>query len=223
MINILVVEDDAKLNQIVCTYLNDSGFHAKGCLNAKEAYDEMYNNLYELIISDIMMPEIDGFEFARTVRQVNRRIPILFMSAKDDLPSKQKGFQLGIDDYMVKPIELDELLLRVRALLRRTNIEMERKIIVGNLVLDADGMSAEIDGEEIGLTTREFNIIYKLLSYPKKTFSRAQLMDEFWGVDSDTSLRAVDVYVTKLRDKLSSCDGFRIVTVRGLGYKAVLQ
>jgi len=223
MINILVVEDDIKLNQIVCTYLNDSGFHAKGCLSAKEAYDEMYNNLFELIISDIMMPEIDGFEFARTVRQVNRTIPILFMSAKDDLPSKQKGFQLGIDDYMVKPIELDELLLRVRALLRRANIEMERKITVGNLVLDADGMSAEIDGEEIGLTTREFNIIYKLLSYPKKTFSRAQLMDEFWGVDSDTSLRAVDVYVTKLRDKLSACDGFQIVTVRGLGYKAVLQ
>ena len=223
MINILVVEDDAKLNQIVCTYLNDCGFQAKGCLNAKEAYDEMYNNLYELIISDIMMPEIDGFEFAGTVRQINKTIPILFMSAKDDLPSKRKGFQLGIDDYMVKPIELDELLLRVRALLRRANIEMERKITVGNLVLDADAMSAEINGEEIGLTTREFNIIYKLLSYPKKTFSRAQLMDEFWGVDSAAGLRAVDVYVTKLRDKLSSCDGFQIVTVRGLGYKAVLQ
>lgn len=223
MIHILVLEDDTKLNQIVCTYLNDSGFHAKGCLNAKEAYDEMYSNLYDLIISDIMMPEIDGFEFARTVRQVNRTIPILFMSARDDLPSKQKGFRLGIDDYMVKPIELDELLLRIRALLRRANIEMERKITVGNLVLDADGMSAEIDGEEINLTTREFNIIYKLLSYPKKTFSRAQLMDEFWGVESDTSLRAVDVYVTKLRDKLSSCDGFQIVTVRGLGYKAVLR
>ncbi len=223
MIHILVLEDDTKLNQIVCTYLNDSGFHAKGCLNAKEAYDEMYSNLYDLIISDIMMPEIDGFEFARTVRQVNRTIPILFMSARDDLLSKQKGFRLEIDDYMVKPIELDELLLRIRALLRRANIEMERKITVGNLVLDADGMSAEIDGEEINLTTREFNIIYKLLSYPKKTFSRAQLMDEFWGVESDTSLRAVDVYVTKLRDKLSSCDGFQIVTVRGLGYKAVLR
>ena len=223
MIHILVVEDDIKLNQIVCTYLNDSGFQTKGCLSANEAYEEMYNNLYELIISDIMMPEIDGFEFARTVRQVNKTIPILFMSSKDDLPSKQKGFHLGIDDYMVKPIELDELLLRVRALLRRANIEMERKITVGNLVLDADGMSAEIDGEEINLTTREFNIIYKLLSYPKKTFSRAQLMDEFWGIDSDTSLRAVDVYVTKLRDKLSMCDGFKIVTVRGLGYKVVLQ
>lgn len=223
MINILVVEDDVKLNQIVCTYLNGNGFQAKGCLNAGEAYDEMHNNLYELIISDIMMPEIDGFEFAQSVRQVNRTIPILFMSAKDDLPSKQKGFQLGIDDYMVKPIELDELLLRVRALLRRANIEMERKITIGNLVLDADGMSAEVAGEEISLTRREFNIIYKLLLYPKKTFSRAQLMDEFWGVDSDTSLRAVDVYVAKLRDKLSDCDGFQIVTVRGLGYKAVLQ
>lgn len=222
MIHILVLEDDAKLNKIVCAYLNDSGFQTKGCLNANEAYEEMYHNLYELIISDIMMPGIDGFEFAETVRQVNKMIPILFMSAKDDLPSKQKGFQLGIDDYMVKPIELDELLLRVRALLRRANIEAERKITIGNLELDADGMSAEIDGEEIALTTREFHIIYKLLSYPKKTFSRAQLMDEFWGVDSDTSLRAVDVYVTKLRDKLSDCDGFKIVTVRGLGYKAVL-
>ena len=223
MVNILVVEDDIKLNQIVCTYLNDNGFQAKGCLNAKDAYDEMYNNLYELIISDIMMPEIDGFEFAKTVRQVDSMVPILFMSARDDLPSKKKGFQIGIDDYMVKPIELDELLMRVRALLRRADIEMERKITAGNLLLDADGISAEIDGKEIKLTTREFNIIYKLLSYPGKTFSRAQLMDEFWGIDSGTSLRAVDVYVTKLRDKLSGCDGFRIVTVRGLGYKAVLQ
>lgn len=222
MVNILVVEDDIKLNQIVCAYLNDNGFHAKGCLNVRDAYDEMYNNIYELIISDIMMPEIDGFEFARTVRQLNRVIPILFMSARDDLSSKQMGFLLGIDDYMVKPVELAELLLRVRALLRRANIEMERKLTVGNLVLDADAMSAELDGKEIPLTTREFNIIYKLLSYPKKTFSRAQLMDEFWGVDSDTNLRAVDVYVTRLRDKLSDCDGFQIMTVRGLGYKAVL-
>ncbi len=223
MVHILVVEDDEKLNRIVCTYLNDSGFQAKGCRGAREAYDEMYDQLYDLIISDIMMLEIDGFEFARTVRKVNQRIPILFMFARDDLPSKKKGFQLGIDDYMVKPVDLDELVLRVRALLRRANIEMERKITVGNLVLDADGMSAEVDGEEINLTTREFNIIFKLLSYPKKTFSRAQLMDEFWDLDSDTSLRAVDVYMTKLRNKLSGCDGFKIVTVRGLGYKAVLQ
>lgn len=222
MINILVVEDDVELNRIVCTYLNDSGFQAKGCLNANDAYGEMYNAIYELIISDIMMPEIDGFELARTVRQINKTIPILFMSAKDDLSSKQKGFQLGIDDYMIKPIELGELLLRVRALLRRAHIEMERKLTIENLALDADAMSVTIDDQEIAVTTREFNILYKLLSYPNKTFSRAQLMDEFWGVDTDTSLRAVDVYVTKLRDKFSGCDGFKIVTVRGIGYKAVL-
>lgn len=223
MIHILVLEDDAVLNRTVCTYLNDCGFQAKGCLHANAAYDELYNSLYDLIISDIMLPDIDGFEFAGNVRRVNQHIPILFMSAKDDLPSKQKGFQLGIDDYMVKPIQLDELLLRVRALLRRANIEMERKLVIGNLELDADAMSATVDGEEIPVTTREFNILYKLLSYPKKTFSRAQLMDEFWGIDSETSLRAVDVYITKLRDKFSGCDGFEIKTVRGLGYKAVLR
>lgn len=223
MVHILVVEDDTKLNQAVCTYLNDSGFFAKGCLSARAAYDEMYNHLYDLIISDIMMPEVDGFEFAETVRRINQTIPILFMSARDDLPAKQRGFLLGIDDYMVKPILLDELLLRVRALLRRANIEMERRLTVGNLTLDADAMTATLDGAEIPVTTREFNILYKLLSYPNKTFSRSQLMDEFWGVDSETSLRAVDVYITKLRDKCSSCDGFEIKTVRGLGYKAVLR
>lgn len=222
MIHILVVDDDKNVSQTVCTYLNDCGFQAKGVLSAGEAYDEMYNNLYDLIISDIMMPEVDGFEFAETVRRVNQHIPILFLSAKDDLSSKEKGFRLGIDDYMVKPVELAELEMRVRALLRRANIEMERKLTVGNLELDVDGMTAVIDGEEIPVTTREFNILYKLLSYPKKTFTRAQLMDEFWGLDSGTSLRAVDVYVTKLRGKFSGCDGFEIKTVRGLGYKAVL-
>lgn len=223
MIHILVVDDDGRLNQAVCTYLNDCGFEAEGVLSANDAYEEMYNNIYELIISDIMMPGTDGFEFAKTVRQINKQIPILFMSAKDDLSSKQKGYQLGIDDYMVKPIELAELDMRVRALLRRANIEMERRLILGNLEMDADGLTAAVDGEEVTVTTREFNILYKLLSYPKKTFSRSQLMDEFWGLDSSTSLRAVDVYITKLRDKFSSCSGFEIKTVRGLGYKAVLK
>ena len=222
MIHILVVDDDKHLNQTICTYLNDCGFQTKGVLSANEAYNEMYNTLYDLIISDIMMPQVDGFEFAETVRQVNRHIPILFMSAKDDLSSKKKGFRLGIDDYMVKPVELAELEMRVRALLRRANIEMDKKLVAGNLELDADGMTATVDGEEIPVTTREFNILYKLLSYPKKTFTRAQLMDEFWGIDSGTNLRAVDVYVTRLRDKFSGCDGFEIKTVRGLGYKAVL-
>lgn len=223
MIHILVVDDDKELNKTVCMYLNDCGFETTGVPDAQQAYDALYGNLFDLIISDIMMPQVDGFEFARTVREVNQHIPILFMSAKDDLPSKQKGFRLGIDDYMVKPVELAELEMRVRALLRRANIEAERKLTVGNLVMDADAMSAEIGGEEIPTTTREFNILYKLLSYPKKTFTRAQLMDEFWNMDSDTSLRAVDVYITKLRDKFSACDGFEIKTVRGVGYKAVFK
>lgn len=223
MIKILVVDDDAKLTQSVCTYLNDSGYDAKGCLSAEAAYDEMYGKIYNLIISDIMMPGVDGFELAETVRGLNKSVPILFMSARDDLPAKQKGFDLGIDDYMVKPIDFSELLMRVRALLRRANIEASRKLTVGNLILDADALSATVNGEDIPVTTREFNIMYKLLSYPNHAFSRSQLMDEFWGVESDTSLRAVDVYITKLRDKFSICPDFEIKTVRGLGYKAVLK
>jgi len=223
MVNILVVEDDIALNKILCAYLTNSGYTVTGCLNPNEAYDTMYAKLFDLIISDIMMPKIDGFEFAKTVRSLNKEIPILFMSARDDITAKQKGFRAGIDDYMVKPVDLDELVWRVTALLRRIKIMGEKKMIVGSLTLDADAMSATISNKEIPLTLREFNIIFKLLSYPNKTFSRAQLMDEFWGTDSDTSLRAVDVYITKLRDKFSNCNDFQINTVHGLGYKAVLS
>lgn len=222
MIKILVVEDDTKLNKIVCTFLNDRGYSATGCLNARDAYDTMYNALFDLIISDIMMPEIDGYEFAKTVRDINKTIPILFMTARDDIVSKQKGFRAGIDDYMVKPVDLDELILRIEALLRRANIVESKRLSIGNTTMDADAMSATVDSVEVPVTVREFNILFKLLSYPNKTFSRSQLMDEFWGLDSDASLRAVDVYITKLRDKFSACDGFKIQTVHGLGYKAVL-
>lgn len=222
MIHILVLDDDEKLTQSVCTYLNSSGYQAKGVLSAENAYEELYGKIYDLIISDIMMPETDGFEFAETIRKVNRRIPILFMSAKDDVAAKQKGFDLGIDDYMVKPIDLSELLMRVRALLRRANIEESRKLTVGELILDADAVSVTWQGDEIPVTTREFNIMFKLLSYPNHTFSRAQLLDEFWGVETDTGLRAVDVYITKLRDKFSVCTNIEIKTIRGLGYKAVV-
>ena len=170
-----------------------------------------------------MMPGIDGFEFTRAVRELNEEIPILFMTARDDLASKQRGFRAGIDDYMVKPVDLDELLLRVEALLRRAHIASSKRLVIGALTLDAEEHSAYLNKEEIGLTVREFNLIYKLLSYPKKTFTRSQLMDEFWGVDSEASLRAVDVYIARLREKFSGCDGFEIKTVRGLGYKAVLK
>jgi len=223
MVNILVVEDDVKLNQIICTCLNDNGYLAKGCLNANDAYDAMYNSLYDLIISDIMMPEIDGFEFAENVRSINKTIPILFVTARDDVASMKKGFRLGIDDYMIKPLNMDLFVLRVGAILCRANIANDRRLTVGSLVMDADAMTVTIAGEEVPVTMREFNILYKMLSYPNHTFSRSQLMDEFWGVDSDTSLRAVDVYITKLREKFSICQDFKIITVRGLGYKAVLS
>ena len=223
MFNILVVEDDGDLNRAVCSFLNKSGYSASGCLNANDAYNEMYSKTFDLIISDIMMPDIDGFEFAKTVRQLNEDIPILFMTARDDFASKQRGYRIGIDDYMVKPIDLDELFLRIGALLRRAKIASSHRLEIGKLTLDADERTAILDGEEIPLTTREFNILYKLLSYPKKTFTRTQFMDEFWDADSNTAPRAVDVYMTKLRDKFSGCDEFEIVTVHGLGYKAVIK
>ena len=223
MFQILVVEDDRDLNRTVCAFLNNSGYRATGCLGAADAYDAMYERVFDLIISDIMMPGIDGFEFAKTVRSLNENIPILFMTARDDFASKQRGFRIGVDDYMVKPIDLDELLLRIGALLRRARIAASRKIEVGRFSMDMDERIAMLDGEEINLTNREFNILYKLLSYPKKTFTRQQLMDEFWDADTDTAPRAVDVYMTKLRSKLSGCADFEIKTVHGLGYKAVVK
>lgn len=224
MFQVLVVEDDKELNRTVCAYLNQNGYQALGCLNANEAYDAMYGGtLFDLIISDIMMPGVDGFAFARTVRELNQEIPILFMTARDDFASKQRGFQAGIDDYMVKPIDLDELLLRMEALLRRAKIASSKKLTVGSLTLDAEEHTAYLNGEEIPLTVREFNLIYKLLSYPKKTFTRSQLMDEFWDSASTSGPRTVDVYMVKLREKFADCDDFEIVTVHGLGYKAVLK
>lgn len=223
MFQILVVEDDKELNRTVCAFLNNSGYEATGCLNANEAYDALYEKTFDLIVSDIMMPGVDGFEFARNIRDTNVDIPILFMTARDDIASKQRGFRIGVDDYMVKPIDLDELFLRIGALLRRAKIASSRKIEIGNFVMDADEHTAYLGDGEINLTNREFSILYKLLSYPKKTFTRTQLMDEFWDADTETAPRAVDVYMTKLRSKLADCEDFEIKTVHGLGYKAVLK
>ena len=224
MFKILVVEDEGELNKTVCSYLNQNGYETVGCLSANEAYDVMYGGtMFDLIISDIMMPGVDGFEFPENVRELNQEIPILFMTARDDFASKRRGFKAGIDDYMVKPADLDELLLRIEALLRRAKIAASKKLTVGSLTLDAEEHTAYLNEEEIPLTVREFNLIYKLLSYPKKTFTRSQLMDEFWDSTSSSGPRTVDVYMTKLRDKFSDCHDFGIVTVHGLGYKAVLK
>lgn len=223
MFQILVVEDDKELNRTVCSFLDGNGYQTTGCLNANEAYDALYETTFDLIVSDIMMPVVDGFEFAQAVRDTDKDIPILFMTARDDIASKQRGFRIGVDDYMVKPIDLDELFLRIGALLRRAKIASSHKLEIGRFTMDADEHTAYLDGQEISLTNREFALLYKLLSYPKKTFTRSQLMEEFWEADTETAPRAVDVYMTKLRSKLAQCDDFEIKTVHGLGYKAVVK
>ena len=223
MIKILVVEDDKSMNGLVSAYLRDSGYQVKSCFNGQDALSAMQGEKFSLIISDVMMPFIDGFELAESIRLTDKTTPIIFMTAKDDKPSKMYGYKLGIDDYITKPFDIDELMMKVAALLRRAKIQNEHKISVGNFTMNAEERSAFIDGEEISLTAREFDILFKLLSYPKKTFTRSALMDEFWDYDSSATSRTVDVYMVKLREKTALCDGFEILTVHGLGYKAVLK
>ena len=222
MFKILLVDDDRDFSKAVIAYLGRSGYEMDYASTADEAYDKIYAQVYDLILSDIMMPGTDGFQFASHIRAINRNIPLLFISALDDISSKHKGFQLGIDDYMVKPIELDERLMRIKAILRRSGIAQSKRLVIGDTVLDREERSAYVSGVEISLTQREFDIVFKLLSYPKKIFSRQALMDEFWDSETTSSTRTVDVYVTKLRDKFSSSKDFEIQTVHGLGYKAVI-
>lgn len=223
MNRILIVEDDERFNQIICTFLMKHNYQAEGCLNPAEAFDLLCRKNYDLIISDIMMPKISGIDFAQTVRETNASIPILFVSALDDLATKQKGFRAGIDDYMVKPIDLEELMLRIEALLRRSQISNSNELRIGSLLLIQNEMAAFVDGEEVPIMPREFNILYKLLSYPKKIFTRSELLEEYWASTSDSGLRSVDVYITKLRKKFAHCDSFELVTVHGFGYKAILK
>ncbi len=223
MTKILVVEDDKSMNGFVSSYLRDSGYEVKSCYNGKDALTLLDEERFSLIISDIMMPEMDGFELAENVRATDKTTPIIFMSAKDDKPSKMYGYKIGIDDYVTKPFDIDVLIMKIAVLLRRAQIETDRKISVGNFSMNAEERTAVVDGEEISLTVREFDILFKLLSFPKKTFTRSALMDEFWDYDASATSRTVDVYMAKLREKTSSCDGFEIMTVHGLGYKVVLK
>lgn len=223
MVKILVAEDDKSLNALVCSYLSDNGYEAVGCYDGKQALDALESRPFDMLITDVMMPELDGYALAREVRSFDAKMPILFMTALDDKQSKQSAYALGIDDYVVKPFDADILMLRIAALLRRANVEKSRELVVGNLRMNVDEHTAYVDGNEISLTVREFDLLFKFLSFPKHTFSRSRLMDEFWDYDSSATSRTVDVYVAKLREKTSACDGFEIVTVHGLGYKAVLK
>lgn len=223
MANLLIVEDDKELNSSVCAYFESNHYRVTGCYNGIEGLVAMEEQSFDLIISDIMMPEMDGFSFVEKVRSKNQNIPIIFMTARDDKFSKQLGYKIGIDDYIVKPFDIDELVLKVGAILRRVNIKENQRLEVGNLSLDNVEHMAYLNGKELNLTVREFDLLFKLLSEPKKTFTRSQLMEEFWDYDSSATSRTVDVYMAKLRDKTSSCNGFEIVTVHGLGYKAVIN
>ena len=223
MLKILIAEDDKDLNRFVCGALQKNGYAVTSCVNGAEALKYLDNDKFDLILTDIMMPETDGFELAERVRAADKNTPILFMTARDDKPSQMLGYRIGIDDYVTKPFDMDVLLMKINAVLRRAKIEKEREIVTGNFVMNADERVATIDGEEIALTAREFDLLFKLLSYPKKTFTRSALMEEFWDYDSSATSRTVDVYMAKLREKTEKCSGFEILTVHGLGYKAVLK
>ena len=211
MVKILLAEDDKDLNALICARLTQEGYEAIPCADGQEAWETLENCAADLVITDIMMPRMDGFALAGRIRETDKKLPILFLTALDDKPSKQRGFALGIDDYVAKPFDTDLLMLRVAALLRRANIERTRELTAGNLRMNSEEHTAYLDGEEL------------LLSFPKRTFTRKQLMDEFWDYDSSATSRTVDVYIAKLREKTSACTGFELVTVHGLGYKAVLR
>lgn len=221
MINILLVEDDQKLNKLFYTVLSKQEFNVHIANNGIEAFNILENNHIDLIISDIMMPKMDGYEFTENVRKINEDIPILMITAKDDFNSKQKSFLIGIDDYMVKPIDVNEMILRVHALLRRSKIVHDKKQVVGSTVLEYDSLTITRNDESIVLAQKEFYLLYKLLSYPNKVFTRNQLMDEIWGVDSPSDLQTIDVHINRLRRRFENNPDFKIVTVRGLGYKVV--
>jgi len=221
MISILLVEDDEKLSKLFYTVLSKQGFNVHIASNGVEGFDILENNHIDLIISDIMMPQMNGYDFTENVRKINEEIPILMITAKDDFNSKQKSFLIGIDDYMVKPIDVNEMILRVHALLRRSKIAHDKKQVIGDTVLEYDSLSVTRDNETIVLAQKEFYLLYKLLSYPNKVFTRNQLMDEIWGVDSPSDLQTIDVHINRLRRRFENNPDFKIITVRGLGYKVI--
>ena len=223
MIKIFVVEDDADLNRFVSSSLRKVGYDVVSCCDGLQALEKMEEEKCDLLLTDIMMPRLNGFELAESVRSSDSAMPIIFMTAKDDKSSKMLGYNVGIDEYVTKPFDMDVLLMTIKAILRRAKIETEKQITIGNLTMNAEERTVTVNGEEIAMTVREFDILFKMLSYPKKTFTRSALMAEFWDFDSSTTSRTVDVYMAKLREKTALCSGFEIATVHGLGYKVVLK
>lgn len=220
MFTILLVEDDKHLNKMMAVYLRMNGYNVITAFDGDEALTALESTLPDLVISDIMMPNMDGFELTRELRDWYKELPVLIVTAKDTIEDKRAGFLAGTDDYMVKPIDLDELNMRVTALLRRSRIASDRKIVIGDTVLNYDSLTVARGDNTLQLTKKEFFLLFKLLSYPTQIFTRRQLMDEIWGMDAESDERTVDVHIKRLREKCECFPEFRIVTVRGLGYKA---
>jgi DNA-binding response OmpR family regulator len=220
MISILVVEDQINIRKLMTARLEQESYVVYQAENGKEAFDILDTHHIELIISDIMMPRMDGYELTKILREENYNIPILMVTAKESFEDKEKGFRLGADDYMVKPINMNEMVLRVAALLRRAKISTEHKLNVGDIVLDYDALTVTTKDIVYELPKKEFYLLFKLLSYPKQIFTRQQLMDEIWGMDIEIDERTVDSHIKKLRKKFEEVDKFKIITIRGLGYKA---
>ncbi|MGG7178455.1 response regulator transcription factor [Clostridium paraputrificum] len=223
MVKILIVEDNNKLRKLIDVYLSHNGYKTYNATDGLEALEIINNNMIDLVICDIMMPNMDGFELVEELRTIYTNLPILIVTAKEAKEDKILGFKLGIDDYMVKPIDLEELLMRVKALLRRANINNEHKLTIGDLVLDYDKLTVTKGDDVTELPQKEFYLLYKLLSYPNQIFTRIQLMDDIWGMDAKSDEQTVNVHIRRLREKFSHYSEFEIVTVRGLGYKAVRE
>lgn len=221
MFNILVVEDNLDLRELFVTTINNAGYRAFGATDGLDALNIMDNTHIDLIVADIMMPKMSGYELTKELRSLGNSIPILMVTAKDDYDSLQKGFSFGADDYMIKPVNVNELLLRIQALLRRARINYEKKIVIGSTIIDYESMTVKYNDDDIVLPLKEFNLLFKLLSFPGKIFTRQQLMDEIWGMDSETDDRTINTHINRLRERFSNNQDFEIVTIRGLGYKAV--
>ena len=221
MFNILVIDDDKNARYLMHEILEGAGYHVLSAENGAKAFDIMENNHIDLVIVDIMMPVINGYEFTSSIREFNKELPILMISAKQSSEDRKKGFKLGIDDYMSKPIDNEELLLHIKALLRRANILSEKKLQIGDVVLDYDSLTVSKNDEVYELPQKEFYLLFKILSYPNKIFTRIQLMDEIWGLDCETSSDTLSVHILRLRKRFENWNEFKIESIRGLGYKAV--
>lgn len=221
MMKLLIVEDDQQLQQMFIRILSKHGYSAVGVSNGQLALDALDKDYFDLIITDIMMPEMDGFELVQQLRDVGNKIPILMITAKDAFDDMNMGFQYGVDDYMVKPINVNEMVLRVKALLRRAQMINDHKQTLGGTVLEHDSFTLMANGETMVLPQKEFLLLYKMAAYPGMIFTRQQLMDEIWGYETDSDCHTVDVHISRLRDRLRNNRDIKIVTIRGVGYKVV--